>query len=131
MKKNLMFAVSFLFFISACQPIASSPTPTPKSTETSVPTATTTPKPTATLKPTSTPVPPTPTVAPPSILSTYLTDVRVTEIDNFDTENNWNPYNTQTGKISDGVYVMTGQPNWSSGLQRKNSYCSQWNHRKS
>ena len=120
MKKNLTIAICFVIFILACQSVSPLPTPTPQPTLTPQPTETSIP--TSTPKPTSTPIPPTPTVESPSVLSNYLSDVQVVKTDNFDTANDWSTYNSQTGKISDGVYVITGQPNWSSGLVRKNKF---------
>ncbi len=117
-KKSLMFAVSFLVFVLACQSIAPSPTATPQPTETPIPTFTAT----ATPKPTKTPIPPTPTVEPPSILSNYLADVRVVAIDKFDNLNGWSTYNSQTGKLSDGIYVITGHGDYSSGLVRNRKF---------
>lgn len=117
-KKSLMFAVSFLVLIMACQSLAPAPTATPQPTETLVPTSTATTTP----KPTNTPIPPTPTVEPPSVLSEYLADVRVVKIDNFDNLNGWGTYDSQTGKLSDGMYVITGHGDWSAGLVRNGKF---------
>jgi hypothetical protein len=112
MKKNLVIAISVLVFVLACQSVAPLPTSTPQPTETLIPTSTSTPI------PTKTSIPPTPTIEPPSVLSNYLTDVRIDKIDNFDTASGWHTYNSQTGKLSGGVYTVTGQPGWMSGLVR-------------
>jgi len=73
-KKSLIFAVSFVIFILACQSVAPSPTVTPPPTETFVPTSTS--MPTATFTPTATltftPIPPTPS---PSLLTGNWTGI--------------------------------------------------------
>lgn len=115
MKKNLMITIC-IFVLAACQSATPSPTSTPQPTDTPIPTSTSTPT------PTKTPIPPTPTVEPPSVLSNYLADVRVVKTDNFDTANGWSTYNSQTGKLTNGVYTITGQPDWGSGLVRKTKF---------
>ena len=66
--------------------------------------------------------PPTATVAPPSNLSEFLSDIRVTAFDDFSTVDGWTTYNPGTGKLTDGVFEITGQEDWSSGLVRNHSF---------
>jgi hypothetical protein len=66
--------------------------------------------------PTSTPIPPTPTVAPPSTIADYLNDVQIAKTHSFDNMNDWGTWNPGTGDISEGVFTLTGQKNWSSAL---------------
>lgn len=71
---------------------------------------------------TSTPLPPTATVAPPANLSEFVADIRVTAFDDFSTVDGWTTYNTGTGSLLDGVFQVTGQEDWSSGLVRHNTF---------
>ncbi|WKZ47173.1 MAG: hypothetical protein QY306_15270 [Anaerolineales bacterium] len=71
---------------------------------------------------TSTPLPPTATIAPPSNLSEFLSDIRVTAFDDFSTVDGWTTYNPGTGKLSDGMFEITGQEDWSSGLVRNHTF---------
>jgi hypothetical protein len=115
MKNNLrVMACIFILVLAACQSAAEEATPPPL--------ADTPAAPTSTPEPTSTPIPPTATVQPPSMLSTYLADVKVTYIDTFDTADGWSTYNAQTGSLTDGVFTITGQPDWQSGLARNATF---------
>ncbi len=71
---------------------------------------------------TSTPLLPTATVAPPSNLSEFVADVRVTAFDDFTTADGWTTYNLGTGVLQDGVFQITGQEDWSSGLVRNTTF---------
>ena len=103
-------------FVEATNTLTPTILPTNTSTSTPIPTSTKTPM------PTSTPVPPTPTVELPSILSDYLANAQITRLFKFDNMTGWSTYNSQTGKISDGQYEITGQPGWSSGLVRDKKF---------
>ena len=70
----------------------------------------------------STSLPPTATVAPPENLSEFLTDARVTAFDDFSTVDGWTTYNPGTGSLQDGVFQITGQEDWSSGLVRNHPF---------
>ncbi|MCC6300458.1 MAG: hypothetical protein IT314_14285 [Anaerolineales bacterium] len=71
---------------------------------------------------TSTPLSPTATVAPPANLSEFVSDARVTAFDDFNTVNGWTTYNSGTGSLLDGVFQITGQEDWSSGLVRNHTF---------
>lgn len=118
MNKSVLSIFVFIFLIallSGCAPAATPiPTEVVLPTETSVPTST--PMPTDTPVPTATAVPPTPTVAPPNVLLDLLTNVQVIKTDNFDNLNNWDTWNSGTGKISNGMFELTGQKDYLSGL---------------
>jgi len=117
MKKSigLVFLV-FMFLtvlLSGCAPVS---TPIPPTFTSVPPTDTPIPPATPTKPPTSTPIPPTPTVAPPSVIVDYLNDVQVVKTHAFDNMNGWGTWNSETGYVSDGVFNLTGQKGWSSGL---------------
>ncbi len=78
--------------------------------------------PTALPEPTATSAPPTATVPPPSNLSEFVADVRVTGFDDFTSVDGWTTYNAGTGVLQDGVFQITGQEDWSSGLVRHNTF---------
>ena len=120
-KGSLFFLVLFLV---ACGPsaeeiavtyvaqTAEAATDTPTARTTPVPTFTSTEMP----KPTKTPIPPTPTVEPPFVIVDYLNDVRVIKTHAFDNMDGWGTWNSGTGYVSDGVFTLIGQKNFSSGL---------------
>jgi len=66
--------------------------------------------------PNATAIPPTPTVKPPPVLSGFLTNVQIRLTDNFDTVDNWHTFNTGSGAVSNGMFVLTGQADWNSGV---------------
>ena len=70
--------------------------------------------------PTKPGISPSPTVEVPSVLDDYLINPAITKIYRFDNMSGWSTYNSQTGQIRNGVYEMTGQPGWQSGLVRRN-----------
>ena len=96
---------------SSGSPFATETPPPPTSTNTPEPTTTLTPT------PTNTPVPPTPTVTPPSILSEYLDNVVVTNMDDFSSKRGWDLW---AGKIFDGMLQIEGK-DW-NGLGKKGVY---------
>ena len=109
MKKFVLF-ISLAILLVSCQAM-----PASQSTATFVPTYTIVP-PTHTPEPTSTPIPPTPTLAPPLVPLNFVTDVQVLNTDNFDNLNNWDMWNSGTGDLSSGMFELTGQEGWLSGL---------------
>jgi hypothetical protein len=113
--------ITHLFFLLAFLPLAcnlSAGEPTPPANEaTPLEVA-----PTAIPQPTSTPLPPTATVAPPSNLSEFVADVRVTAFDDLSTVDGWTTYNPGTGVLLDGVFQITGQEDWISGLVRNRTF---------
>jgi len=111
--QSMFFAfVIFAVLLSGCVP-ASTPIPP---TSTPLPLPTDTPMPTKTPVPTKTSIPPTATVAPPTVLLDLLTNVQVIKTDSFDNLNNWNTWNPGTGKITNGMFELTGQEGYLSGL---------------
>jgi len=79
-------------------------------------TTSSTPSPTNTNIPTATTVPPTPTVEPPPFLSGFLTDVQIRLTDGFDTLDNWHTFDSDSGAVSNGMFVLKGKADWSSGV---------------
>lgn len=121
MKNDIKLTVSLavVIILSACQtstPV-STPTEIPLPTHTIAPSST--PMPTVTPVPTATAIPPTPTVEPPAVLSDLLTNVQVIRMDDFHDLNKWNKWNTGTGNLSNGMFELTGQAEWMSGLELK------------
>jgi hypothetical protein len=113
--KNMVFLLVALLLVTACATTQTSPTFTPVPPTEPPPTE---PPPTSTLtpEPTSTPVPPTPTIEPPTIIFKFLDGVEILNIDGFDNMRNWSTWNSGTGRIVDGMFELTGQNDWSSGL---------------
>lgn len=120
---NRIYSLLIVVILAACSPlpaqvssqptIAQSPTFLPVvETPSPIPTATQqpTPAPTDLLLPTLTTVPPTAAVSSPAILADYLIDPSIASFDSFDTLGDWSTSNSQTGLISDGIFVITGQP---------------------
>jgi hypothetical protein len=107
----LMF-VLLTVFISACTSVS----PSLPSAIPTVEISTETPIPTNTPLPSKTPIPPTPTVQPPTILSDFLTNPKVMMVDNLDNLKNWEAWNPETGNISNGMFELTGQADYLSGL---------------
>jgi hypothetical protein len=119
-----------VLLLAACSPSPSQVTiqPTIAQTQAAQPVATDTPLPVASVTqeptiisteltlPTSTTIPPTATVASPAILSDYLINPSVASFDSFDTLGDWSTYNSQTGIITNGMFIITGQPGGMSGL---------------
>lgn len=117
MKPKLPHILFLFAFVSlACNLSAGASTPPASEATTAEAVSTSVPE------PTSTPLPPTATVAPPSNLSDFLADVRVTVFDDFSTVDGWTTYNPGTGVLLDGVFQITGQEDWSSGLVRHNTF---------
>ena len=114
MKKSvhLMSITIMLLIISLGCAIVSTPVP-PTITPTLIPTSTH-------VLPTSTNTPePTPTIDPPSVSFGFLTGVQVLNLDNFDNSNNWDKWNSGTGSVLDGMFMLTGQQGYMSGLVYK------------
>jgi hypothetical protein len=118
----LIFALLLLSLVlAACQPKAplqeeGKQTAVQKTSITPTEISTATPTSTLTPEPTTTPVPPTPTIDPPAIVIEFLGGVEILNIDRFDNLSNWNTWNSGTGSIVDGMFELTGQEGWSSGL---------------
>jgi hypothetical protein len=67
-------------------------------------------------RPPATALPLTPTVEPPPFLSNLLTKVQIRLTDSFATLDNWHTFNPGSGAISNGVFILTGQADWGSGV---------------
>jgi hypothetical protein len=98
--------------LSACAPVS----PSIPSAVPTMKASTETPIPTNTPLPSKTPIPPTPTVTPPPLISDFLTNPKVMVIDNLDNLLNWDIWNSGTGNISSGMFELTGQAGYESGL---------------
>jgi hypothetical protein len=99
-------------FLGGCAP-ASKPVP---ATSTQI-SATTPPaaRPTPTQPPTVTS---TPTIEPPSVMTEFLTDVKVLSYDPFDNGSKWD-WDSQTTTISNGILKMEGTSFWASSFSLK------------
>lgn len=109
-KSLLVILVVCSWILSACQPAQIPPTAT-------IVHPTDTPVPTNTPKPTSTPVPPTPTIIPPAVLTEYLENVQITEVDTFDNGSGWD---LSAGRVTGGTLELVGK-DW-NGLTRKGTF---------
>jgi hypothetical protein len=111
---------SAMMLLFACQalslpaqiktPLASAEITAPLSTPVS------TPAPTDTKGPNATAIPPTPSVEPPAIVSSLITNAQIILTDSFTTMDRWHTYNPGSGSISNGMFVLTGQADWGSGV---------------
>lgn len=111
-----VFGVSVII-LSGCSQVSNfspSSTASPEAIRTYASSAT--PKPTETQIPTSTNIPPTPTVRSPDLLMDFLTNVQVISTDKFDNLNKWDTWNSQTGKVLNGMFILEGQKDYESGL---------------
>ena len=91
-------------------PLASPETTVSLSTPSSMPGST------GTTIPTVTGIPPTPTVEAPPIVSSFLTNAQINLTDSFKTLDDWHTYNSGSGTISNGMFVLKGQADWGSGV---------------
>lgn len=111
---SVFFAFVFLaVLLSGCAPASTAVPPTLTftpipPTDTSVPTATPTNLPTIT---------PTPTIEPPSVMTEFLTDVKILSYDPFDNGENWDL--GEGSSITNGVLVMEGKSFWASNFSLK------------
>ena len=133
MKRNGLLLIVLL--LAACSPSTSqiSTQPTVAQTQAALPEITDTPLPVATATqeptliptdvtmPTETTIPPTATVAAPAILSDYLINPSVASVDSFDTLGDWTPSNSDTGLLTNGTFIITGQTGGMSSLAKNTS----------
>ncbi len=129
---NRIYKYFIVFILAACsstptqvssQPTAAQTQPArPIITDTSIPPAVPTQAPTSfptdLVLPTFTSIPPTPTLASPAILGDYLINPAIASFDSFDTLGDWSTSNSQAGILSNGIFVVTGQPGGLSSLTK-------------
>jgi hypothetical protein len=70
--------------------------------------------------PTATPIPPTPTIVPPAVLTEYLENVRIINVDTFDTGDDWDL--SSVGRLTDGALELIGAQNWNGVVTHKGTF---------